>query len=140
MATTVSNHFLYMLMTKKIDLENDTCKAILMATGFSFNRDTHATLTDVSGSELSNGNGYTTGGITLTGVTVTEDDTNDRAIATWNDAVWTASGGSIGPTAGCIIYDDTTTDDTVIGFIEPSSEQTATDGNTMTVECDVELS
>ena len=140
MPATPSNHFLYQLAVGQINFSTDTCKAILMTTGFTFNRDTHATLADVSASELAGGNGYTAGGITLTGVTVTEDDPNDRCIINWNDAVWTASGGSIGPSAGCILYNDTTPDDTVIGFLQPGAEQTATDGNTMTVQCDVELS
>lgn len=140
MPATPSNHFLHELIVGNVNLSTDTCTAILMQSGFTFNRDTHATLADVSASELAGGNGYVTGGTVLSGVVVTEDDTNDRAIATWNDIVWLASGGNIGPSAGTIIYNNTTVDNTVIGFIQPGSEQTATDGNTMTIQCSVELS
>src|SRR3989304_4018994 len=50
--------------------------------------------------EITAGNGYTTGGYSLVpGATdfdvLTEDDTNDRGLLQIKDVVWTASGGSI---------------------------------------------
>lgn len=133
MAIEFSNHFFYMMFTKKIDLANDSIKIILMDTGYTFDADTDATYADISASELATGNGYTQNTKTLTGAAVSEDDTNDRASATWNDATWTASGGSIGPTPGAILFDDTTSDDTVIGFVNYGGDQTTTDGGTHTV-------
>lgn len=133
MASELSNHFKYMLGTKKVDFSADSFKLILMASGFTFNKDTHATYSDVSASELTTGYGYTQNTKTLSGVTVTEDDTNDRLEVTWSNASWTASGGSIGPSPGAIIFDDTTTDDTVVGYIDFSGNQTATDGGTFTI-------
>jgi hypothetical protein len=134
MASTLSNHFKYQLAKKLIDMDTDTFKICLMATGFTFNKDTHATWTDVSASELANGNGYTTGGQSLANSTVTEDDANDRAGITFDDASWTASGGSIGPTPGAIIFDDTTSDDTIVGYIDFSTERTVTAGNILSVQ------
>lgn len=133
MASVLSNHYKFQLMSANIDFDADTFKAALAATTFTFNIDSHATYTDVSASELANGNGYTTGGVTLTGVSVTEDDTNDRASVTWSNAQWTASGGSIGPSPGMFIIDDTSADDTIVGYIDFGSDQTATDGGTFTV-------
>jgi hypothetical protein len=133
MAVEFSNHFFYMMFTKKVDLANDSIKVVLMDTGFTFDPDTHATYADVSASELATGYGYTQNTKTLTGAAVVEDDTNDRASATWNDPSWTASGGSIGPTPGAILFDDTTSDDTVIGFVNYGGDQTTTDGGTHTI-------
>lgn len=133
MANQVSNHAKYQIVSGNIDFDADTFKIILMATGFTYNKDTHATYADVSASELATGNGYTQNTKTLANVAVTEDDTNDRASVTWDDVVWTASGGSIGPTPGAIIFDDTSSDDTILGFIDFTTDQTATSGGTFTI-------
>src|SRR3990172_1386621 len=39
--------------------------------------------------ELASGNGYTTGGQTITGLALTEDDTDDRAELVFDDLSWT---------------------------------------------------
>jgi len=67
--------------------------------------------------ELANGNGYTTGGISVAmNATdfdvITEDDTNDRALVQIKDEVWTASGGPI-PASGTGAYYAILTDDNV---------------------------
>ena len=129
MATAASNRIKYLLATKVIDFANDTFKIILMADGYTFNKDTHHQYSDVSASELANGNGYTTGGNTLSGVSVAEDDTDDRAEVTWSNSTWTASGGDIGPTPGAIIYDDTASNDPIVGYIDFGSDQTAANGS-----------
>ena len=136
MASTPSNKIKYLLATKAIDFANDTFKIILMATGFTFDIDTHHGYADVSASELGTGNGYTAGGNTLAGVAVTEDDTDDRTEVTWNNTTWTASGGSIGPTPGAIIYDDTVTSptaDPIVGYIDFGGDQTQSDGGVATI-------
>lgn len=133
MTTVAANKIKYLLATGAINFSSDTFKIMLMDTGFTFNKDTHHYYSDVSGSELSSGNGYTTGGASLAGVTVTEDDTDDRTEITWNNASWTASGGSIGPTPGAIIYDDTHASDAIVGYIDFGGEQTQADGGTCTI-------
>lgn len=135
MATEASNKIKYLLATKKIDFSADTFKIILMASGFTFNKDTHHAYADVSANELANGNGYTTGGVTLSGVAVTEDDTDDRTEVTWDNAQWTASGGPIGPTPGAIIIDDTVTSpaDPIVGYIDFGGEKTQADGGVATI-------
>jgi hypothetical protein len=135
MPSTLSNHFKYQLLKKQIDMDNDTFKLCLMASGFTFNKDTHATWADVSASELAAGGyGYTAGGATLANSTVTEDDTNDKGSVVFDNVTFTASGGSIGPTPGAIIYDDTTTDDTIVGYIDFTTERTVTDGNNLLIQ------
>jgi len=133
MASELSNHYKHELHAGLIDFDGHTFKIALMATGFTFDKDAHAVWANVSASELSNGNGYTTGGATLANVAISEDDTNDRSDVTWDNAQWTASGGSIGPSPGAIIYDDTHASDCIIGFIDFTSDQTATDGGTFTI-------
>ena len=126
---TLSNHFRYMLATKEIDFSSDSFKIILMDSAFSFDPDAHATLDDVTANQLSTGNGYTQNSKELAGVSVSEDDANDRAAVSWNSVVWTADGGSIGPSGAAIIYDDDTSDDTVVGCIDYGEDITATTGN-----------
>ena len=133
MATELSNAFLQRRNNAEINFGSDSFKINLMATGFTFNRDTHDDWADVSASELAAGNGYTQNTKVLAGVNVGLDDTNDRSDVTWSNAVWTASGGSIGPSPGAIIIDDTHANDAIVGYIDFGGDQTATDGGTFTV-------
>ena len=127
--SSLSNHFKYQAMKGEINFDSDTFKMILMNNTFAFDKDTHATYPVVSGEELSNGNGYTTGGITLLSGELTEDDTNDQGKMVWShNPTWTASGGSIGPSGAAVIYDDTASDDTVVGCIDFGEDYTATEG------------
>jgi hypothetical protein len=136
MASTLSNKMRYLLATKAIDFSADSFKIILMASGFVFNADTHHGYADVSASELATGYGYTRNTKTLSGVAVTEDDTDNRCEVTWSNVTWTASGGAIGPTPGAIIFDDTVTTptaDPIIGYIDFGGEQTQADGGVATI-------
>lgn len=191
----LSNHYHYQLMTKKIDFSSDVFKIILMGTEFVFDKDAHATLSDItedawaastsyslndvvipttpnghkykcttagasnsseptwptasSGTvsdgtaewtedgeddQLPSGNGYTRNDKTLSGVSVIEDDANDKGKVTWDDPTWTASGGDIGPTGAAIIYDDTTADDTVVGCIDFGTDYTIPDGSSFQLQ------
>jgi hypothetical protein len=107
------------------------------------------TLSDLT--EITAGNGYTTGGYQLTpGATdfdvLTEDDTNDRALIQIKDIVWTASGGSI-PSAGggaryAVLIDDNATvaDREVLAYWDLTSDRTVSDGQTLTLQdCELRL-
>ncbi len=83
--------------------------------------------------ELASGGGYTADTKLLAGQALTEDLANDRSEMTCNNVIWTAGGGSIGPTPGAILYDDTSTDETIIGYIDFDGEQTAPDGADFTI-------
>lgn len=128
MPAIASNHITYLIATKVVDFTNDTFRLTLMTTGFVFDRDTHEIWADISASEHANENGYTTGGNTLTGISVIEDDVNNRTNITWDNTYWTASGGSIGPSPGGIIRDSTAPGDPVIAYIDFGGEQTLHDG------------
>jgi len=131
---TLSNHFKYQLADGKVDLSADTLKIILMNDTFSFDKDAHADLSNVTADQLSTANGYTQNDKTLANLSLTEDDTNDKAAFTCDDVSWTASGGSIGPTGAAVIYDDTTSDDTVIGCIDFGTDYTIQDGGTLQIK------
>lgn len=225
MAITVvySNHFKKALLNKEIDIDTDSIKVLLMRSGFTFNKDDHATLINIkvtvvidatgntitvanaantftrtsgsfltdgfvvgnkvtttnftnaanndtflistvtalvmtvttlvggdpvladetnttvanltwaSNDELATGFGYTQDTKTTGAVTLTEDDSADKGSATYPTVTWTASGGSIGPTPGAILYDDTSADNTIIHYINFDGEQTATDGTTFDI-------
>jgi hypothetical protein len=135
---TASNHFKYQLAKKLVDLSADTIKIILMNTTFAFNKDTHATLANVTADQLATNYGYTQDNKELANKVVTEDDTNDKCSMTCDDVTWTASGGSIGATGAAILYDDTTADDTVIGCIDFGTDYTIPDGSSLQLQ-DVEV-
>jgi len=91
------------------------------------------TKTVTSDDELTTGSGYTQDSKTLAGKVLTEDDTNDRAEMSADDVQWPASGGTIGPTPGALLYDDTTTDDTIIGYLDFGGNQSAASGANFTI-------
>jgi hypothetical protein len=133
MPNRASNNIKNLLVSGDIDFTSDTLKIILMASGYAFNPDTHDEYADVSASELPTGSGYTAGDKTLANVTVTRDDVDDRIEITCDNPSWVASGGSIGPTPGAIIYDETATGDPIVGYIDFLTEFTQLDGGTITI-------
>jgi hypothetical protein len=133
MAHQVPNHLKYLLATKAIDFANDEFKAILMDADFVFNKDTHALYADISADELPTNFGYTQKTEVLAGVAVDEDDTNDRSNVTWTNPSWTAAAGSIGPSIGMCIIDETAADDPVIAYIDFGAEYTQVDGGAFVI-------
>ncbi len=81
-------------------------------------------------SELTTGNGYTLGGQEI-------DLVASAGVLDADDAVWTASGGNIGPVSYYAIWANTSQTITGAKCIaikdSSASPQTASDGNTMTV-------
>lgn len=102
----------------------DTYKVKLL-TAATFDA-THTTLAATGGTEVANGNGYTTGGATLANVAVTTVTTNDAKFDA-DDITWSASGGSIAA-AFAILYNDTDANDPPVAFIDFDGTQTAADG------------
>lgn len=102
----------------------DTYKVKLL-TAATFDA-THTTLAATGGTEVANANGYTTGGVALTGVAVTTVTTNDAKFDA-NDASWTAAGGAITASYG-ILYNDTDTNDPPLAFIDFGGSESAGDG------------
>jgi hypothetical protein len=102
----------------------DTYKVKLL-TAATFDA-TNTTLAGTGGTEVANANGYTTGGVALTGVAVTTVTTNDAKFDA-NDASWTASGGAI-TASYAILYNDTDANDPPVAFIDFGGSESAGDG------------
>lgn len=133
MATKVVQNFLYLMAKGEIDLDTDGLDWILMDTGFTFNRATHHVYADVSASELASGNGYSTKNKPAAGISITRDDSLYKVTITWSNPQWTASGGSIGPSPGAFLLDDSVTDDPLIMYIDFGEDGTEADGGTFTI-------
>jgi hypothetical protein len=112
-----------------IDLDTHTFKAVLSLVAPV--QATHDELADIT--QIANGNGYTTGGVTLTSVTFTESGAG-TGIWVWTcaDFSWTASGGSIADFRYVSIYSDTSTGDKLLLFIDYGGTVTITNGNSFT--------
>lgn len=113
-----------------IDLDNDTFKIVLVTSSYTFSA-AHDEYSDLTG-EVSNANGYTTGGGTLTGVTWTRS--NGVATFDSDNYVWTATGAGI-TARRAVIVDDTSSGKKLIGTYlldSAPADMTATAGNTFT--------
>lgn len=121
-----------------IDLDTHTFKAVLSNTDLDVAvADTYSDVT-----EIANGNGYTTGGITLTSVSWAETGAG-TGIWRWGfaDFTWTASGGSIGPFQYVYFYDDTPTSpaDPLVGKLDRGSAVTIAAGDSFLVDVGSDL-
>jgi hypothetical protein len=115
---------------KKHNLGSDTLKVLLTNTAPSLSNTVKA---DISG-ELSTGSGYTAGGETITITSSAQSSGLYTLIA--SDVPWTASGGSIGPFRYAVIYNDTATNDELIGYIDYGYSITVASGQTFTIDFD----
>lgn len=115
-----------------IDLDGHTFKMALFLSTSNCNTLTHDQLADLT-NQHANANGYTTGGITLTGVTWARS--GGTVTFDCDNPVWTASGGNI-VARFAVIYDDTAAGDELLAVClldTTPADVTATDGNTLTV-------
>lgn len=130
MAITVQgyNQFTEIIADGTLDLDGDTFKIALVDSGYVFDAD-HTTYADISGDEIANGNGYTTGGETLANVTWTRSGSASTLDA--DNPVWTATGGNIPAAAGAVIYDDTA-GDALICYVDFDGEFPTLEGGTFT--------
>lgn len=113
------------------DFDAHTFKVMLSNT--APNAATHTVRADST--EITGGNGYTSGG---TATTITTSETGGTAKVVGSDVVFTASGGSIGPFRYAIFYNDTPTSpaDPLISWWDYGSSVTLADGETFTVDFD----
>lgn len=122
--------FVEAIHEKKHNLGSDTLKVLLTNTAPSLSNTVKA---DISG-ELSTANGYTAGGATITVTSSAQSSGLYTLIA--SDVTWTASGGSIGPFRYAVIYNDTATNDELIGYIDYGYSVTVASGQTFTIDFD----
>lgn len=103
----------------------DTYKVKLLTAG-TFDA-TNTTLAATGGTEVANGNGYTTGGQALTNVAVTTVTTNDAKFDA-DDVSWAISGGSVSALAA-VLYNDTDANDPPVAFIDFGGTRTVSSGS-----------
>jgi len=111
--------------TSLCDYDFDTFKIILL-NAYTFDAN-HDELADVSSFEIATGNGYTQQLKELTSVFVGQ--TGGTFVFDAANVVWTATGGSIGPTTDAEVYDDTSTGDRLIFNLDFGASETAGDGS-----------
>lgn len=126
---TVYNNFKEQLMLGTVDLSSDTLK-LMLVTGHTLDIDSDAAYTDVSGDEES-GTGYSAGGETInaSSQSVTQDNSNDRAVFDAADVTW--SGLDVGTPNYAILYDDTPSPTVLIAAWEIA---TASNGGDYTIQ------
>lgn len=81
--------FLKSLVNKEIDLDSDTIKVMLCTSSYTPDQDTHQYKSSVT-NEIT-GTGYTAGGATLSGVTITYDAATNKLTFDASDTSWSAS-------------------------------------------------
>jgi hypothetical protein len=127
MAVTISlyNHSASKLLSGAWN-STDTYKVMLLDATGTFTA-SHTVVGDVSSDQVS-GNGWTVGGETLAGVSVSTVTTNDAKFDA-NDISVTASGGAIGPAENAVIINTTDTSALVahIAFGEAKTADSGTD-------------
>lgn len=126
----VVDEFANFLGKKRDDLSADTFKAVL--SDVAPTKAGTQLLADIT--QIANGNGYVTDGVTLTGVTWAETGAGTGIWQfTCSAFSWTASGGSIAQFRYIAIYDSTSTNKDVAGYVDFGSEVNITVGNSFTV-------
>lgn len=113
------------------DFDTHTFKVALASASYTPTVDSHDELADLT-NEVANGNGYTTGGSALSGVTLTKSTTTVTFDAA--DLTFTASGGDIGPFRYAVVYDDTVFGDPLVGYIDMGGNVTITNGTSGTFQ------
>jgi hypothetical protein len=126
------NIFVKDLAEKKHDLSNDNLKIELSNTAPVA---TNAVYADISGNEVANGNGYTTGGTQAT--LVSSSQTSGTYTLKLNNVVFTAT-GSVGPFRYATLYNTTQTTPLkpLILYWDYGSSVTLQNGDTFTVAFD----
>jgi len=114
-------------LNKEIDWDTDTIKVMLCTSSYVPNQDTHVYKSSVT-NEVANGNGYTTGGITLTTKTITYTAGTNTIVLDADDVTWATS--SITARYG-VIYCSTGVDATsvLIGLIDFGQDFTSSNGD-----------
>lgn len=90
---------------KRVDFSSDVLKAVLV-NGYTYD-ETHSSYSQITG-EPSTANGYTVGGAALANPNWDWSSGSEFTRFDADDVPWAASGGSIGPVTGAVIYNSST--------------------------------
>ena len=103
---SVYNHFKEQLLLGAVDCVGDTFKMTLLGSGYALNVDGNNGYANISAQEITAA-GYSAGGLTLTGESVTQNDGGDYAMWDAANLTWTSLGATTVDHA--VMYDDTIT-------------------------------
>lgn len=121
---------------KKSDFVNDTMKlALLSGTYDECSLKNTVSYDDISYNEIAPLYGYDTGGMLVTGKTVTTTVTDEHIVYDIDNVGFTVSGGTLGPIRYGVIYNISNSDHLVyvFDFIE---DKTVNDGGTFQIKID----
>ena len=123
--------FVEQILKAKHDFSSHTFKFLLTNSAPSASNTIKADLTEITAA-----NGYSAGGLTADGVTLSEASGTAKLVIT--DEVLTAAGGSIGPFRYIVLYNDSTTSpaDALICWWDYGSSITLADGESFTIDAD----
>lgn len=124
------NSFVEALAEKKHDLGADVLKVMLTNSAPLATNTVKANLTEITA-----GNGYTAGGATAS-ITSSTQTSGTYKLVLGDPATWTAAGGSIGPFRYAVLYNDTATNDELIGWWDYGSSLTLATGESFAVDFD----
>lgn len=123
------NSFVAALGNKVHNLETDDLKVVLTNSAPTA---ANTVLTDVT--QIANGNGYTTGGTSSANNVFTQS--GGVAKLTSDDVVFTSSGAGMAAFRYAVLYNNTATNDELIGWVDYGSALTLLVGETLTVDFD----
>lgn len=103
MASVFYNNYFEELGKGNINFSSNTFKLLLTTTSYTPDVDTHAFRSDITGE--ASGTGYTAGGNTVDNVTITQDNTNNRAVVDFDDE--TFSTVTLTNVDGAVLYKST---------------------------------
>ena len=128
MAVTFSifNSFKEAISEKVHNLSSDTLKYMLTNTAPVLTNSVKADITEISA-----GFGYTAGGAAVTVSSSSQSGGTYSLVV--NAASFTASGGDIGPFRYIVLYNDTATNDELIGYLDYGTSYTLPDTQVFTI-------
>lgn len=123
------------LLDTPLDLEAATVKLALVTDAYTPNRDTDDFRDDFTASEVANGNGYTTGGETLTNVLWSYDAASDQVRLDCDNVTWTFTASKTWRYG--VVYVDTggaDSTDPLIALLTWDSNQTVSTAYTLQID------
>lgn len=128
MASKMYGNLIARAFNKEVDWDSDTIKVALVSSAYAPNQDTDQTWSQVVANEVT-GTGYTAGGATLSGKSMTYDGTNNVTVLDANDVTWA---NSTITARYAVIYSDAGASDgdkVLLGYVDFGVNQSSTNGN-----------
>lgn len=122
------NSFVEALAEKVHNLGSDTLKVMLTNSAPSASNTVKANITEITA-----GNGYTAGGSAASITSSAQTSGTYKLVLA--DVTWTAT-GTVGPFRYVVLYNDTASNDELIGYWDYGSPVTLSDGETFTTDFD----